>query len=141
MSAAPGDKPTEPAASLPPLAPPPTAPQSPSATPQAAVPEGPPNDPRAKAFLAVSAVLLFGWLAWLSSAALTKSREPIVSRAQAAVAKMPVVAKVDADEKGAPVARVTVVEALKPNGPPKDTPLEVENFNLARGFTGPGEYL
>src|SRR5436305_5167256 len=112
MSAAPGDKPAEPApATSLPLAPPPTpVPQSPPATPQAAEAEGPPNDPRAKAFLAVSAVLLFGWLAWLSSAALTKSREPAVSRAQAAVAKLPVVAKVDADEKGAPVARVTVVE-------------------------------
>lgn len=127
MSAAPTDKPAE------------TVPSPPQAAPPA--PNRPPNDPKARVFLAVSAALLFGWLAWLSYTALTKSRDPIVSRAQAAVATTGVVAKVDADEKGAPVAKVTVVDSLGPGGPPKDAPLEVENMHLARGFTGAGEYL
>jgi hypothetical protein len=129
MSAAPSDKPAEPT----------TVPAPTVAPPPAAVPSRPPTDPMAKALLAVTAALFFGWLAWLSYAALTKSREPIVPRAQAAVA-VPVVAKVDADEKGAPVQFVTVVESLKPDGPSKDTPLVVK-LSEVRGFTGRGEYL
>ena len=92
-------------------------------------------------FLAVSAVLFFGWLAWLSYAALNKSREPIVSRAQAALAPMPVRAKVDADSKSAPAALVTVVEPLRPESPPKDAKILVSNLPSASGFTGDGEYL
>jgi hypothetical protein len=131
MSAAPSDKPADQ---------PTTAPVPPPPAPQAA-PSRPPRDPLSRAFLAVSAVLFFGWLAWLSYAALTKSREPTVSHSQAALADVPVVATVGADEKGAPVMKVTVKESLKPDGPPKDTALIVANLPTATGFTGAGEYL
>jgi len=133
MSAAPNE-PT-PVAPAPPAANPPS-PQVPAPP----APEARPG-PASRAFLAVSAVLFFGWLAWLSLTALTKSREPIVSRVQAAVATVPVVAEVDADDKGTPSANVKVVEALKPNGPAKDAPLAVGNLPSARGFTGKGKYL
>ncbi len=128
MSAAPNEPPVAPA---PPPANPAPVPQAPEARP----------GPASRAFLVVSAVLFFGWLAWLSLTALTKSREPIVSRVQAAVATVPVVAEVDADDKGAPVASVKVVEALGPKGPAKDAPLAVGNLPAARGFTGKGKYL
>ena len=118
-----------------------SAPTAPVPVVPQAGPDRPPSDPARRAFLAVTAVLFFGWLAWLSYTALTKSREPIVSRSQAALAHLPVVAKVDADDKGAPVARVTVVEALRPDGPPKDTKLNITNLPSAQEFPGAGEYL
>ena len=139
MSSAPSDNVAN-ASTVPPA--PTAAPASPPpAPPQAALPNRPPNDPLSRAFLAVSAVLFVGWLVWLSYAALNKSREPIVSHSQAALAVVPVVAKVEADEKGAPGVKVTVVEALMPDGPPKDTPLTVTNLPTASGFAGAGEYL
>jgi hypothetical protein len=149
MNPAPSDKPPEPtpATSLPPLSPPGAAPQTPSAlpaappSPPAAGPDRPPSDPVKRLFLAASAVAFFGWLAWLSYAALNKSREPIVSRAQAALAPMPVRAKVEADSKGVPAALVTVIEPLQPESPAKDAKILVSNLPAASGFTGTGEYL
>ena len=48
-----------------------------------------------KVVLAVAAALFIGWLGWLAVTALTKSREPVVSRAQAAAAGVPVRAKLE----------------------------------------------
>src|SRR4051812_19659199 len=133
MSAAPSDKSDET------TAPAPAA--TPQAVPTAPRPSGLPTSPAARVLLAVSAVLFFGWLAWLSYTALTKSRDPIVSRVQVAVAPVPVVANVEADDKGAPKVTVTVEESLLPNGPPKGTVLTVVNLPGARGFTEKGKYL
>jgi hypothetical protein len=154
MSTAPSNSPTEPpATSLPPLAPPPppVAPAPPVAqqsappqppTAQAPVPDRPPNNPVSRALLAMTAVTLFGWFAWLSYAALTKSHDPTISRAQAARSDgVPVVAKVTADEKGTPAMKVTVVESLKPDGPRKDSTLMVLNLPSANGFVKEGMYL
>ncbi|MBN9120560.1 MAG: hypothetical protein J0I06_15645 [Planctomycetes bacterium] len=140
MSAAPSDRSAEVTAPAPPAAPqPPVA--APAPAPQPAAPDRPPRDPRSRFFLAATAALFFGWLAWLGYTALTKSREPIVSHAQAALAPVPVVATVTADDKGAPAAKVTVVEPLRPGGPPAKTQLVVANLPAARGFTGAGDYL
>jgi hypothetical protein len=46
--------------------------------------------------LIVAAVLFVGWLSWLGYAALTKSRAPVVSHAQAATAPVAVVAELTA---------------------------------------------
>ena len=144
MNPAPSDTMPEPTPASPTT--PQSAPLNPSAMPPAvpppaAAPDRPPSDPVKRLFLAVSAVLFFGWLAWLSYAALNKSREPIVSRAQAALAPMPVRAKVEVDSKGVPAALVTVIEPLQPHSPAKDAKILVSNLPSASGFTGAGEYL
>jgi hypothetical protein len=71
-----------------------------------------------------SIVLLLGWFAWLGSTALTKSREPVVSRAQAAAA---------------PVA--VVKQSFTPASPEPGTVIVVKNLPACTGFHGPGEYL
>lgn len=144
MNPAPSDKPPEPmptgqtpqqsATQTPPAMPPATAPYP-------AGPDRPPNDPAKRLFLAVSAVLFFGWLAWLSYAALNKSRAPIVSHSQAALAPMPVRAKVETDSNGVPAKLVTVIEPLEPKSPAKDAKIFVSNLPTASGFAGNGEYL
>ncbi len=118
-----------------------------------------------KIFLAVTAALFFGWLSWLSYTALTKSHGPIVSRAQAAAARVAVRAKLDPAEpdresmlvrpaviggqqvivlKGEaekPAFVVTVVEKLHATGPEAGTKIGVSNLYACSGFSGPGEYL
>jgi hypothetical protein len=116
-------------------------------------------------FLAVTAVLFFGWLGWLGYTALTKSRAPTVSRAQVAAASVAVRAKLDAAEpdresllvrpamnggpsvnvlKGQaekPAFVVEVLEKLHANGPEAGTKIGVTNLPACAGYTGPGEYL
>ena len=117
-----------------------------------------------KVFLAVSAALFLGWLGWLAVTALNKSREPIVSHAQAAAAGVPVRAKLEMAEpdreslllrhtlngqvvtplKGQadkPAFVVEVIEQLRPKGPAAGTKIGVTNLPACTGFTGPGEYL
>lgn len=120
---------------------------------------------RGRVFLAVSAALFVGWLGWLGYTALTKSRGPIVSRAQAAAAGTAVRARLDLAEadresmlvrpaviggqqvtvlKGQaekPAYVVTVVEKLHANGPEAGTKIGVTNLPACNGFSGPGEYL
>ncbi len=124
-----------------------------------------PHTAGGKVLLAVTAALFVGWLGWLGYTALTKSREPIVSRAQAAGASVPVHAKISAAEpdkesmllrpaanggqlvtvlKGQadkPAFVVEVVEKLNANGPEAGTTIGVTNLPACAGFTGPGEYL
>lgn len=83
--------------------------------------------------LAAAAVAFLAWLGYLGYAALTKSRDPIVSHAQAAAAKVAVVADVPA------AGDVTVTETLWGAIPPGA--VTVPNLTEARGFTGPGRYL
>lgn len=117
-----------------------------------------------KVVLAVAAALFIGWLGWLAVTALTKSREPVVSRAQAAAAGVPVRAKLEMAEpdreslllrhtpngrvvtplKGQadkPAFVVEVVEKLHANGPAAGTKIGVTNLPACAGYTGPGEYL
>ena len=117
-----------------------------------------------KVVLAVAAALFIGWLGWLGYTALTKSREPVVSRAQAAAAGVPVRAKLEMAEpdreslllrhtpngrvvtplKGQadkPAFVVEVVEKLHANGPAAGTKIGVTNLPACAGYTGPGEYL
>lgn len=142
--AAPTIAPADTGASLPPLSLPPTIPAPPQAAeppPAAPGPTRPPTDAPAKLFLVVSAVALVCWFAWLSYAALNKSRAPIVPRAQASVTPVPVRATVTADGDK-PKSIVTVVEVLKPvKGVEKGSKLDVTNLSTARGFVGEGEYL
>lgn len=142
---------------------PPPAPVTAPVTAPAPAPAGGPA--RGKVLLAVAAVLFVGWIAWLGYTALTKSRAPTVSRAQAAVATVPVRAKLTTGTKsteslheragrpGAKDARVlhgddnkpafvvTVVEQLTPAGPAKDAQIGVTNLPACGGYVGEGEYL
>jgi hypothetical protein len=90
----------------------------------------------------IAAVVLFvGWMSYLGYAALTKSRSPIVSHAQAAAASLAIVAEVEAAQDGKPSMRAKVVESLTPNGPQPGTELLVSNLSEVRGFDGVGQYL
>lgn len=113
--------------------------------------------------LAVAAIAFVGWIGWLSVTALTKTRAPIVSHAQAAASKFPVRAKLTTGRKdlraehdrkslnnakstlhgddGKPAFIVTVVEPLTANGPAKDTKIGVANLPGCTGYNGEGEYL
>jgi hypothetical protein len=91
--------------------------------------------------LIVALVLFLAWMGYLGYAALTKSHSPIVSRAQAAVAEIAVVADVEAEQDGKPSMKIKVVETLSPGGPQSGTALFVVNLPEARGFEGPGQYL
>ena len=138
-----------------------TNPVPPSPGPAAAVPARPAGN---KVFLAVAAVLFFGWLGWLAVTALTKSHEPVVSHAQAAAASVPVHVRLEAavpdreslllratpngqavtplkGKADKPAFVIEVVEQLRPNGPAAGTTIGVSNIDRCTGFTGPGEYL
>lgn len=100
--------------------------------------------PRAR--LAVAAALFVGWLGWLSYAALSKSRGPVVSRAQAAAlagdAKgVAVVAEVSAGDEGKPAAKAKVVKSLTAGGPAAGTEIDVLTLPEAAGYDVPGQYL
>jgi hypothetical protein len=86
-------------------------------------------------------VLFIGWMSYLGYAALTKSRSPIVSHAQAAAAEVAVVAEVETSEEGKPSIKAKVVELLSKEGPPPGTVLFILNLSDVRGFDGPGQYL
>lgn len=88
--------------------------------------------------LIAAAVLFFGWLGWLGYAALSKSRAPAVSRAQAAAAQVAVVAALSGE--GAPKT-ATVTEPLSAGAPGVGTALEVVNLDNLAGWAGQGEYL
>ena len=142
----------------------------PTPTPPAQTPASAPAAPArpsvgGKVALAVTAALFIGWLGWLSYTALTKSRAPVVSRAQAAAATVPVRVTLSAGSKdlkamherigpgGAQVINplqgdenkpafvAEVVEKLHPNGPEAGTKIGVWNLPASAGYTGPGEYL
>lgn len=89
--------------------------------------------PRWRLILAAAAFL--GWMSYLGYAALTKSRAPVISRAQAAAATAAVVANLDALGPNASVTRKLWGDA------PDEGSVEFQNLSQARGFTGPGEYL
>jgi hypothetical protein len=165
-----------PAANLPPAAVPIPAPHPPM-PPAAPAPDRPLSAPakaglgtavlltsgRIRLFLA--AALFLAWIGWLAVTALTKSRAPTVSHAQAAAAAVPVVAALTtadpnkvsrhvrigpngpagatdltpAAEK--PAFVVKVVEKLHPAGPEPGTEIGVSNLPACTGYTGPGEYL
>jgi hypothetical protein len=115
-------------------------------------------------WLGVTGSLLLGWLAWLAATALSKTHEPIVSRAQAAGAPIAVRARISAGDpdrtwklaQGAvhagnhprelkapgdrPAYVVDVVERLTTAGPDAK-PIGVSNLIAVEGYTGPGEYL
>lgn len=94
--------------------------------------------PRWRLILAAAAFL--GWMAYLGYAAAVKSHAPIVSHAQAAAARVWVVAEVmpGADGKASPVA--TVAEVLSEGAPAAGTELFVSNLPEAK-FGGSGQYL
>ncbi|MCS7020779.1 MAG: hypothetical protein NZU63_02995 [Gemmataceae bacterium] len=93
--------------------------------------------------LGVATAAFVGWLGWLTYAALTKERGPILSRSLIAVATHPVVAELreDATVAGAPATEVVVHQALSDRGPPPESRIEVVNLPRARLWDGPGEYL
>lgn len=98
---------------------------------------------RRRVLLALAAAAFLGWMAYLGAAALTKSRAPVISRAQAAAYRHAVVAAVEADGDH-PRKNVVVRESLTPGGPAAGTEIEVENLAAATargGYAGPGEYL
>jgi hypothetical protein len=90
--------------------------------------------------LLVAGLLFVGWISLLAYASLNKSRSPIVSHIQVAVATVAVVADVPATDDR-PAAHATVVEPLTEGGPPAGTELSVLNLPTVRGFQGAGRYL
>ena len=88
--------------------------------------------------LIAAALLFVGWMSWLGYAALSKSREPVVSRAQTAGAQVAVVATLSGDESP---KSATVTEPLSAGAPGVGTPLDVVNLDNLQGYSGPGEYL
>ena len=140
MSTAPDDKPAE--AATPPAIPGigPTPNDAPRPDPRPAPVTRPPTGAGPRLLLAVTGTALACWFVWLSVTALNKSHEPVVSRAQAAMAPIAVRATVT-EKDGKPDATVTVAQVLT-GGLPKDSKqLLVTNLPGARGFTGTGEYL
>src|SRR5438067_2338177 len=91
--------------------------------------------------LVVAFALFAGWMGWLTYTALEKSRAPVVSRAQAAVASHPVWAEVAAGPDGKPAARAKVDAPLTDRGPAAGTEIDVANLPDVQGFVGPGKYL
>ncbi len=143
------------------------APAAPVVTPPVTTPTAPPpaRDPRRRVLLIVSSVLLVSWFGWLAYTALTKSRAPVISRAQAAGAKVPVrgtlttgnkdlraghqfvgdrnvlIQNVFSGKDDKPAFVVTVTEQLNPAGPAAGEKIGVGNLPEAAGYKGPGEYL
>lgn len=118
-----------------------------------------------KLLLGVAAALFIGWIGWLSFTALTKSKAPTVSHAQAAAAGVPVharlttgtadkerfhrrasplggeMANVLKEQADKPAFIVTVAEQLTPGGPAEGTEIAVTNLPACGGYSGPGDYL
>lgn len=90
--------------------------------------------------LALTAALFFGWMALLGYTAYTKSRAPIVSRAQAAGSLVAVRAKLTDGGDGRPAPQAEALEKITADGP-KPGPIVVLNLPNATGFAGTGEYL
>jgi hypothetical protein len=88
--------------------------------------------------LVAAALLFFGWLGYLGYAALSKSRGPVVSRAQAAGAQVAVVATLAGDDAPKTAA---VTEPLSANAPPVGTVLDIVNLDNVAGWEGTTEYL
>jgi hypothetical protein len=119
----------------------------------------------ARILLLATTAVLIGWFVWLSYTALTKSRAPIVSRAQATAATVVVVAELDTatqdrvlhlrrpapnqdqivaelkEKVDRPAIIVKVVEQLTTKGPGEGEFIGVENLPSCTGYTGPGKYL
>jgi hypothetical protein len=100
---------------------------------------------RAARLRLVVAVLLFlGWIAWLGYLALPSvTPREVLSHSQFLVSQLDVIARVEADERGHPAARVAVEEVLWPAGQQDlaGRPLTVTNLSESKGFTGPGAYI
>ena len=92
----------------------------------------------AKLRLILAGLMFFGWLSYLGYAALSKSRAPVVSRAQAAGAQVALVASLSGDD--GPVKAV-MTEPVSDGGPPVGTPLDIVNLDNVDGWSGAGEYL
>ncbi len=111
--------------------------------------------------LIIATALFVGWLGWLGFTALTKSRAPVVSRAQAAGATVPVVVELTTGEDGRevfllrqhqpfptphkekadrPAIVAAVVESFN-DGPEKGIQIAVTDLPNCTGYTGPGQYL
>lgn len=102
----------------------------------------------ARARLAVAAVLFFGWLCWLGYLAWFKTTPVVVSRSQMMTATRFVVGRVSlAPGTGALNSKVTVVQDLRPVGPPLAGVIEVRNLEQAEiagggnRFKDGGQYL
>ncbi|VTT97527.1 unnamed protein product [Gemmataceae bacterium] len=86
--------------------------------------------------LILAALAFAGWVSYLGYAAAVKSRDPIVSHAQASAAHAAVVADV-----AGPDEPVEVKEQGKLWGDGPGGKVEVVNLADARGYAGPGKYL
>lgn len=95
----------------------------------------------ARVRMLAAAALFVGWMGWLGTAALTKYRGPVVSRAAAAAADAPLVADLVDGDEGQPAEGVVVADAWNRFGPPAGTKLDLPNLPDAHGYAGPGRYL
>ena len=101
----------------------------------------------ARVRLALAVIFFLAWIGWLGYLALpgVTPRE-VLSHSQFLISQRDVIARVDADEHGRPIAAVQVEEVLWP-ATAQDLagkPLNVSNLpSLAQehGFTGQGSYI
>ncbi len=89
--------------------------------------------------LIAAATLFLGWMAWLSYATLSKSRDPVVSRAQAAGATHAIKAALTGEGER-PKPTVKVIQSIQGDLPP-DAMIEVTDLPIVEGYSGPGDYL
>jgi len=95
----------------------------------------------ARARLLVAAVLFFGWLCWLGYLAWFKTDPVVVSHSQVMAATRFVVGTVHLDpETGALSKQVTVVDDLRPTGPPLAGTITVTNLDKAEIAGGPNRF-
>jgi hypothetical protein len=94
----------------------------------------------ARARLLVAAVLFFGWLCWLGYLAWFKTNPVVVSHSQVMAATRFVVGEVHLDpETGTLRKDVTVVDDLRPTGPPLAATITVANLGDA-DIAGGGQF-
>jgi hypothetical protein len=82
--------------------------------------------------LIIPALLFGGWLGWLAYLAATKTNPVVVSRSQIMAADRFVVAEVTLNSQGFPNKTVTVLDDLRPTGPPLSGTISVENIEKGR---------
>lgn len=90
--------------------------------------------------LALAALLFIGWMIFLGSQALRKSKPVVVSRAQLLVSQYEV--EVDLQSPPSEAAKLQVVSVLyKADDSPPSGEITVTNLGQTEGYAGPGAYL
>ena len=97
---------------------------------------------RAKLLLVIAAVLFAGWLGWLAYLALTSANPIVLSRPQFLVSTLDVIAKVEEDEAGNALPRITEPDEGKDRwiGRPIRV-VDLPELGKKQGWKGAGDYI